>query len=211
MATILGISGSLRAQSYNTRLLKAAQGLMPDGHRLDTATLHGIPLYDGDVEAEQGIPEAVTVLRERIKASDGLLLVTPEYNSGIPGVFKNALDWLSRPPKEMAATFGGRPVAVIGASPSGFGTVLAQTGWLPVLKALGLRQWSGGQLMLSRAHERFDEQGALSDERSREQLRSLLAGFVGFVRVNATFEEQMKAGEDVMSEYRDVFRTLANR
>ena len=97
MTRILGISGSLRAGSFNTALLRAAQQVAGDGIAFDAVTLHGIPLYDGDAEARDGLPAAVTTLKDRIIASDGVLLVTPEYNNGIPGVFKNAIDWLSRP------------------------------------------------------------------------------------------------------------------
>ena len=92
MTRILGISGSLRAGSYNTALMRAAQALAGDGVQFDTATLHGIPLYDGDVEQRDGLPDTVTALKERVVASDGVLLCTPEYNNGIPGVFKNAID-----------------------------------------------------------------------------------------------------------------------
>jgi NAD(P)H-dependent FMN reductase len=95
MTTILGVSGSLRRGSLNAALLRAATGLMPDGARLLTGTIQGIPLHDGDAEAEAGIPPAVAALKEGIVAADGLLLVTPEYNNSIPGVFKNAIDWLS--------------------------------------------------------------------------------------------------------------------
>jgi chromate reductase, NAD(P)H dehydrogenase (quinone) len=93
---------------------------------LEIATIKGIPLYDGDIEASAGIPQLVTALKDQIAASDGLLLVIPKYNNGIPGVFKNAIDWLSRPPADMPRVFGNRPTAVIGASPGGFGTILAQ-------------------------------------------------------------------------------------
>ena len=130
---ILGISGSLRKGSYNTALLRAAAGLMPDGAQLEIGSIAGIPLYDGDLEAAQGIPPAVQALKSRIQENQGLLLVTPEYNNSIPGVFKNAIDWLSRPPADIAKVFGERPVGVIGASPGGFGTILAQSAWLPVL------------------------------------------------------------------------------
>lgn len=179
MIKILGISGSLRAQSYNTALLKAAQSLAGDDIALETATLHGIPLYDGDVEERDGIPEAVLALKARIMANQGLLLVTPEYNNGIPGVFKNAIDWLSR--ADSTAIFGNRAVAVIGASPGGFGTILSQNAWLPVMKTLGARQWSGGKLMLSRAHQAFDSDGNLADENNRRQLSGFLQGFAQFV------------------------------
>jgi len=182
MATILGISGSLRAGSYNTALLRAAAGLMPAGDVLEVATLHGIPLYDGDVEAQHGVPPAVQALKDRIAACDGLLLATPEYNNSIPGVFKNAIDWLSRPPADSGKLFGGRPVAVIGASPGGFGTILAQDAWWPVLRTLGTKPWFGGRLMVSRAGQAFDAAGTLADDKVREQLRQFLQGFVAAVQ-----------------------------
>ncbi|MGN5478490.1 NADPH-dependent FMN reductase [Cupriavidus basilensis] len=181
MIRILGISGSLRAQSYNTALLRAAQGLVGEGVALEIATLHGIPLYDGDIEQQHGLPEAVAELKARIVASDGLLLATPEYNNGIPGVFKNAVDWLSRPASDIPTVFGNRPVAVIGASPGGFGTILAQNGWLPVLRTLGTRQWAGGRLLVSRATHVFDGSTALADEGVRKQLEAFLQGFVRFI------------------------------
>jgi len=109
-----------------------------------------------------------------------VLIATPEYNNGLPGVAKNAIDWLSRPPSDSRRVFGDRPFAVIGASPGGFGTILAQNAWLPVLRTLGARQWSGGRLMLSRATQAFDEQGELQDEAMREQLRKFVAGFAAF-------------------------------
>jgi chromate reductase len=180
MTTIVGISGSLRAGSINSALLRAATGEMPADATLEVATIRGIPLYDGDVEATQGIPDAVSRLKERIAAADGLLLVTPEYNNSIPGVFKNAIDWLSRPPADIARVFRGRPVAVIGASPGGFGTLLSQTAWLPVLKTLGTDTYAGGRLQVSRAGDVFDASGTLVDARVREQLRTFLAGFCAF-------------------------------
>ncbi len=182
MTKILGISGSLRAKSYNTALLRAAQPLLGADVELDVATLHGIPLYDGDLEQREGLPAAVADLKQRVVASDGVLLVTPEYNNGVPGVFKNAIDWLSRPAADIPRVFGNRPFAVIGASPGGFGTVLAQNGWFPVLKTLGARHWSGGRLLVSRAHQVFDEQGEMQDERIRKQLSEFLRGFASFVR-----------------------------
>jgi NAD(P)H-dependent FMN reductase len=106
--------------------------------------------------------------------------VTPEYNNSIPGVFKNAIDWLSRPPADIARVFGGRPVGVIGASPGGFGTILAQNAWLPVLRTLGAQFWPGGRLQVSRAGGVFNEAGELADEAIRAQLGKYLAGFVAF-------------------------------
>ena len=181
MIDLLGVSGSLREASFNTALLRAAAKVLPEGVSLEVATLKGIPLYDGDLEAAQGIPEAVVALRERVLACDGLLLASPEYNNGIPGVFKNAIDWLSRG-EEAKRVFGDRPVAVIGASPGGFGTILAQAAWLPVLRTLGTRSWHGGRLMVSRAGKVFDGNGELVDEAVREQLRNFLAGFAAFAK-----------------------------
>lgn len=179
MIRILGISGSLRAGSFNTQLLKAASALAGPDIALEVATLHGIPLYDGDVET-QGIPQSVRALKERVLANDALLLVTPEYNNSIPGVFKNAIDWLSRPPAEVAVVFGNRAVAVIGASPGGFGSVLAQTAWLPVLKTLGTRHWSGAKLMVSHVGQVFDAAGAIKDETLRKQVADFVQGFARF-------------------------------
>ncbi len=179
---ILGISGSLRKASYNTALLRAAVGSMPEGAQLEIGSIAGIPLYDGDLEAAQGIPAPVQALKSRIQENQGLLLVTPEYNNSMPGVFKNAIDWLSRPSADIAKVFGDRPVGVIGASPGGFGTILAQNAWLPVLRTLGTRTWFGGRLQVSRAGNVFNAAGELTDEAIRAQLRKYLAGFVDFIR-----------------------------
>lgn len=180
MTKILGISGSLRTGSFNTALLRAAQQVAGEGIEFETATLHGIPLYDGDVESVSGVPEAASALKKRIAASDGVLLVTPEYNNGMPGVFKNGIDWLSRPASEIPRVFGGRPFALIGASPGGFGTILSQNHWLPVLKTLGVDLWAGSRLYVSRAGQAFDANGELVDDKVRVQLAEFVRGFAGF-------------------------------
>lgn len=182
MTKILAISGSLRKQSLNTALVKEAARLAGDNIQVEIATLHGIPLYDGDVEEASGIPEAVDALKAKILAADALLISTPEYNGSIPGVLKNALDWLSRPTGEAARVFGGRPLALIGASPGGFGTLSAQTHWLPVFKSLGANYWSGGSLLLSRAHQQFDQDGKLTDEATAKRLTAFLQDFATFVK-----------------------------
>lgn len=185
MTKLIGLSGSLRRGSLNTALLRAAAGLTPPDVELTVATIHGIPLYDGDLEAAEGIPPAVTELKEAIAAADGLLLATPEYNNSIPGAFKNAVDWLSRPSSDIARVFGGKPVALLGASPGGFGTVQGQTAWLPVLRNLGAATWNGGRVLVSRAQGVFDEEGALRDETVEGQLRRFLEGFAAFARASA--------------------------
>jgi chromate reductase, NAD(P)H dehydrogenase (quinone) len=177
MPIIIGFSGSLRAGSFNTALLRTAAKLMPGGATLEIVTLHGIPLYDGDVEAV-GIPPVVQELKDRVASCDGLLLATPEYNNSMPGVLKNAIDWLSRPAADIGRVFGGRAVAVIGASEGGFGTILAQNAWLPVLRTLGTRPWFGSRLMVSRAGQVFNEAGEMVDEKIKAQLQRFLQGFV---------------------------------
>jgi chromate reductase len=182
MTTLLGIAGSLRRGSFNAALLRTAMQLAPDSVRIETGSIREIPLYDGNVEASSGIPESVQLLKQQIVDCDALLLVTPEYNNGIPGVFKNAIDWLSRPSSDIPRVFGGRPVALMGASPGGFGTILAQDAWLAVLKALGTQPWFGARMMVSRAGGVFNESGELTDDAMRGQLRKFLEGFAAFAR-----------------------------
>jgi NAD(P)H-dependent FMN reductase len=180
MTRILGISGSLRKASFNAGLLRAAVEAAPPDVTLDARSIRGVPLYDADVEAAEGVPEAVAVLKEALKAADGLLLVTPEYNNGVPGVFKNAIDWMSRPPGE-GELFKGKPVALMGASPGNFGTTLSQTHWLPVLRTLGTRPWFEGRLLVSRAGTLFDKDGNLTDEATRQRVAGFIEGFAKFV------------------------------
>jgi len=182
MTTIVGISGSLRQGSLNTQLLKACVGLMPAGVTLNIETLRDVPLYDGDVEA-QGVPPGVAKLKDAVAASDGLLIVSPEYNHTMPGVLKNAIDWLSRPPADIGRVFKGRPVALIGASPGQFGTARGQHSWVAALRAVLLRPYfEHAPFYLARADQAFDERGELKDPKSRELLQGFLAGFVDFVR-----------------------------
>jgi len=181
MTTIIGISGSLRRDSFNSKLLRVAAELAPHDVTIEIASIRDIPLYDGDVEAESGVPANVQALKQRIAAADGLLLATPEYNNSIPGVFKNAIDWLSRPSADIARVFGNRPVALMGATPGPGGTLLAQTAWLQVLRALGTRLWFGPRVSLSRASTMFDENGRLTDEAQVKQIREFLSGFSHFI------------------------------
>jgi chromate reductase len=181
MTHLIGLSGSLRKASYNSALLNAAIELAPEGMTIEAGSIRGIPLYDGDLEAATGIPPTVAQLKELIAAADGLLLVTPEYNNSIPGVFKNAIDWLSRPANDLPRVFGGKPVAVMGASPGRFGTIMSQAAWLPVLRVLGARPWFGSPLYVSAVHKALDAEHRLVDEEVRERLRKFLAGFATFI------------------------------
>jgi chromate reductase, NAD(P)H dehydrogenase (quinone) len=182
MTTVIGISGSLRRGSYNSALLRAAASMMPAGSELRIESIAGIPLYDGDVETAGGIPPTVSRLKDAIAAADGLLLVTPEYNNSIPGVAKNAIDWLTRPPADIKRVFGGKPVAIAGASPGGFGTILSQNAWLPVFRTLGADFWSGGRLLVSRAGNVFDASGEIVDASVRDGVRKFVEGFVVHVQ-----------------------------
>ncbi|WP_372799919.1 NADPH-dependent FMN reductase [Paracoccus seriniphilus] len=179
MITLFGLSGSLRRASFNSGLLRAAQEVAPQGVQIEIGSIAGVPLYDGDLEAAEGIPAAVSRLTQALADADGLLLVTPEYNNGIPGVFKNALDWMSR--GDGLPLFKGKPVAVMGASPGNFGTTLAQTHWLPVLRALNMRPWWDGRLMVSKAADLFDDDGNLIDEKTRARLGDFIASFAGSI------------------------------
>ena len=178
---IVGIAGSLRSASYNAALLRAAAAEAPPEATIEIESIRGIPLYDGEVEAK-GIPSRVSELKDRIAAADALLLVTPEYNNSIPGTFKNAIDWLTRPPADIPRVFKGRPVGLIGASPGMRGTVLSQTAWLPVLRTLGVQPWFEQLLYVGNADKVFDPSGKLIDEAIRTRLRNYVRGFADFVR-----------------------------
>ena len=180
--TIIGLSGSLRKASYNSALIRAAAASAPAHVRVQIETIRGIPVYDGDEEAAHGIPEPVRVLKDAIAAADGLLLASPEYNGSIPGPFKNAIDWLSRPPKDMARVFQGKPVGLIGASPGRGGTRLSQTAWLAVLRALGTQPWLGRQLYVASAGSVFAD-GEMADERIQGLLTEYITGFAEHVRL----------------------------
>jgi chromate reductase, NAD(P)H dehydrogenase (quinone) len=182
MITIVGISGSVRAGSFNSALLRVAAAECPPEAVIRLESIAAIPLYNGDEEAAHGTPEPVSRLKDAIAAADGLLLVTPEYNNSMPGVAKNAIDWLSRPSADIARVFGGKPVAIAGASPGGFGTVLSQNAWLPVFKTLGAQVWSGGRLLVSRAGSTFDASGEVKDAAARDNVRKFIAGFVAHLR-----------------------------
>jgi chromate reductase, NAD(P)H dehydrogenase (quinone) len=168
---VLGISGSLRERSYNRALLQAARELAPEGVEIEEFDLSPIPLYDADVEAA-GDPEPVAQLRAAVRAADALLLATPEYNRGTSGVLKNAIDWLSRP--ALASVLRWKPVAVMGASTGRGGTRRAQQQVRDALLFPGAIVLDEPEVAVPLAWERFDENGKLVDEKTRDSLRALL-------------------------------------
>lgn len=168
---ILAIPGSLRRASFNRALARAAVELAPEGATVEIAELHEIPVYDDDANAA-GPPAAVLELRRRIAESDAVFIATPEYNHGVPGVLKNAIDWSSRGPQQ---PWKGKPVALAGCSNGGFGTVRAQLALRPTLDTLDARTVANPEVHVSFAQEKFDASGKLTDEPTREKLRKLLA------------------------------------
>ncbi len=173
---ILGISGSLRQASFNTALLQTAQELAPAGMNIAIHRLHDLPMFDQDVE-EQGDPVPVTSLKQAIDAADGLLLACPEYNGGITGVLKNAVDWASRIGKgRKVAALTGKMVCIIGASPGITGTVRAQDQLRLVLRRAGARTEPQGDVLVFQAHTKIID-GRLGDERTRDALGRHLQGF----------------------------------
>ena len=153
---ILGIAGSLRAGSFNRSLLRAAVERAPEDMTIEVFDLAAVPLYNGDVEAA-GDPPGVAAFKQAIAAADGVLMATPEYNHGVPGVMKNAIDWASRPPRE--APLGGKPVGLIGASPGITGTARGQSQLRQAFEFTNSYCMPQPELLMFKAHEKFDAEG----------------------------------------------------
>lgn len=169
---VLGISGSLRKSSNNSGLLRAAGELLPEDMTLEIYDIAEIPLYNNDLLLAEGLPPAVQQLKARINAADALLIATPEYNSSIPGVLKNAIDWASRPRAE--SPFAGKPLAIMGAG-GVLGTSRAQNHLRQIAGGLNMLVLNKPEVMIQRAWEKFDQDGNLIDEASRKQVKDLLA------------------------------------
>jgi chromate reductase, NAD(P)H dehydrogenase (quinone) len=176
---VLGISGSLRSGSHNTKLLRVAADFLPDDVQFELWDgLKAVPPYDEDDDSDLA-PAAVARLRAAIAGADAVLIATPEYNSSIPGQLKNALDWASRP--VATSVLRNKPVAVIGASIGAFGAVWSQGELRKVLAAIGARVVDV-EIAVGHAHERFDEEGRLSDEDLRGQLKEAVEILVAQTR-----------------------------
>lgn len=178
MVKVIGLAGSLRQRSFNAALLRTAVRLVPEGAVIEVHSVRDVPLYDADLEERDGIPDAVTKIKDAIAGADGLLLATPEYNNSIPGVFKKAIDWLIRSPQDIPRIFSGKPVTLMGASPGAFGTVLRQNAWLSVLRTLVAAPWFGARLPVSHAGQVFDDAGELIDAGVEARIKAFISGFI---------------------------------
>jgi chromate reductase, NAD(P)H dehydrogenase (quinone) len=177
--TVLGISGSLRENSYNTTLLREACRLAPTGMTIEIASIRDIPLYDADVEA-RGFPKTVMALCEKVSAADALLMATPEYNFSIPGVLKNVIDWLSRPPHD--AALKGKPVAIVGAG-GRLGSARAQYHLRQVCGCLSMLPVPRPEIFVPNAWEKFDDSGRLTDQAAARQVGELLTALADWTRL----------------------------
>jgi chromate reductase, NAD(P)H dehydrogenase (quinone) len=175
---VLGISGSLRRGSFNTALLRAAVDLAPRDVRIETADIASIPPYNEDVRAA-GLPPVVVGLRERIERADAILFVTPEYNYSVPGVLKNAIDWISRPPNQ---PFAGKPVGIMGASGGMGGTMRAQYHLRQIAVFLDMHAMNKPEVFVRNAQTVFDEGGKLVDEPTRALVRQHIEALAAWTR-----------------------------
>jgi chromate reductase len=168
---LLGVSGSLRKQSYNSGVLRAIPAVLPDGMTFDIAGIAALPFYNGDVE-QTGIPDAVQSFRAQVAAADALIFAVPEYNFSLPGVLKNALEWLSRPPNPPA---NAKPCAVLGASVSPLGTARGQFHFRHVAVSLNMIMVNVPHVDITSAKTKFDSQGKLTDQATIDSLKPLLS------------------------------------
>ena len=175
---VVAVAGSLRRGSYNRALIEAARQLAPHGMTIDTIEIGGLPFYNADVESE-GDPSGVATFKASLQDADGILIATPEYNDGIPGVLTNAVDWASRLPGRSPLT--DKPVAIMGASPSQIGTARAQLHLRQLLGHARARVLPPPELLVARAHERFDARLQLIHEGTRLVLTELLERFARWI------------------------------
>lgn len=187
---VLAMSGSLRGGSFNQRLLQAAVACAPVGMTIALYDeLGSVPLFNEDLEDRA--PEGVARLRQQVAAADGLLIATPEYNQSIPGVLKNAIDWLSRPPEEVLV---GKPVAVVGASAGRWGTRLAQSALRQVLNATESLVMANPALYVREAEQLFGSDGRLADQATRDSLQAVLVAFGKWIELTrCRFSDQCQA------------------
>ncbi|MBZ0158495.1 MAG: NAD(P)H-dependent oxidoreductase [Alphaproteobacteria bacterium] len=176
--SILGFAGSLRKDSYNKALLRAAAELVPPEMKLDVFDLEGIPPFNQDLESQP--PEKVRDFKARIRAADALLIVTPEYNYSVPGVLKNAIDWASRPYGDSA--FDGKPVALMGASIGMLGTARAQYHLRQCCVFLNMYPLNQPEVMVPFAADKVDQTGRLTDQKTREKVAELLQSLADWTR-----------------------------
>jgi chromate reductase len=179
---IVGFAGSLRRGSYNRALLRAAAELAPPALHIVIHDLDGIPLYNGDVEAA-GAPQSVLQLRAAIRKADGLLIATPEYNHGVPGVLKNTIDWMSRPPSDNA--LNGKVAAVMGASSGMTGTARGQSQLRQAFVFTNTYALLQPEVLVGRAHEKFDADGRLLHQATRDFLATFLRRFTDLIALHA--------------------------
>jgi len=176
---ILGFAGSLRKDSYNKALLRAALKLVPNDAKLEIFDLEGIPPFNQDLE-ESSMPEKVKEFKAKIRAADAILIATPEYNYSMPGVLKNAIDWASRPYGDNS--FEGKPVAIMSASPGALGGARAQYHLRQVLVSLNLHPLNRPEVIVALADEKADEKADLTDEKTREKIGQLLKSLVEWTK-----------------------------
>jgi chromate reductase, NAD(P)H dehydrogenase (quinone) len=167
---LLGISGSLRVYSYNSGALSVIASVLPDGMEFDAASLADLPFYNADVE-QRGFPAAVESFRRKVASADALIFAVPEYNFSVPGVLKNALEWLSRPPNSPT---NGKPCAVFGASVSPLGTARGQFHFRHICVSLNMIPVNAPHVDITNAKTKFDEQGRLIDQASVDLIRQLV-------------------------------------
>lgn len=175
---VLAIAGSLRKQSFNRALVRAAIELAPAGMTIEEADISTIPPYDEDVRAK-GLPPAVEALREKVRAADAILIATPEYNFSVPGVLKNAIDWVSRPPSQ---PFADKPLAIMGASGGLSGTMRAQYHLRQIAVFLDLHVVNKPEVFVRSAAEKIDAEGKLHDEPTRKVIGELLVSLATWTR-----------------------------